>query len=1162
MSAILSNDSFPERLRCPVCSALLPIRSARQICLRCALENLGDDLEPSVDIPTIGQQLAGYQLLEEIGRGATGVVFRARQAGLDREVAVKVLQLGPLAPAEENTRFRREAVAVARLRHPHIVPILEINEAAGWIFLVFDLIHGCSLAARLDEGWPTPRTAARWMRDAADALAHAHARGVIHRDLKPANILLDKKEQVYLTDFGLAKLLDLDGAVTGTSDFVGTIAYLAPEQAGAIRHPIGPCTDVYALGAILYHCLTGQPPFGRQDPASVLRAVAEEDPVNPQIRAPLVPKDLATICLKCLSKPPSDRYASAEELRDDLDRFLHDEPILARRVGLGERAVRWVRRNRVVTTLAVALVLSMATGLVLLNAARNREAMVASLNHNLLTRQYVARGFVSIEKGDWTSSLAWFSEAWQHENPLPFTPADDVHRLRLASTLARSPHLKGVFKTEENVPVLAVDPTGRRFVAGDRLGSISVWETETGVRLAGPWKFSYPVICLVWSPDGKRFAAGLGQIRGDGGVLMVDLQTHQERFVEQKQHPIRAIDFSRDGQFLATGSTSGECRVWSVPDMTPLGKPHYHADTISAMHFSPDGNRILVASWDGTASVWDWKNANRILEVNHEGYVRDAALSPDGRVFVTASADGTAQIWDSTTGKAMTPVLRHQSQVTAVSFSADGKQVATASNDGTARVWDVQTGASVLGPLVHSSAVRKILFSPDQTHLLTGTAGGSVGIWNLKVGAPEYFSLVLIPHIQSLAWVQNGKGFLTSDGSTLVRYYTLPEDTAHVKELLLEEEPNELALSPDGSTVLVALDSPTAVLWRWRDDGVKPLLLPSEGPVHDAGFTRDGTRCYTASKAGTARIWDVATGKPITRPMVQANPLYVGLFTIDGNILLTGDEKGEVRRWNAKTGQLLEPVWNYSGKVRQMACSPDGRYIAAAGDVINPATPSEESGRVRIWDAVTGAPCSPWIRRERFVNRLEFSPDSRLLLVGSRDGLASVYSVEKPETSIVELSHRSEVLSASFSPDGLRIVTGELSGVGHIWDAATGQLLHTIRSQHGRSFDWSSGDGRWVVSKGRDLGAQVWDVATLDPILPPMVHQDVIRGGILSSDNSLFVTMAPDRRVKVWSLEIPRQNREELRRQAALISNQSVSPEGVLETLSSEQYLQIWRQKP
>jgi serine/threonine protein kinase len=294
-----------------------------------------------------------------------GVVYKARQKSLNRLVALKMILAGTHAGPEQTARFRAEAEAVARMQHPHVVQVYEVGEHIGRSFFSLEFCPGGSLAERF-QGQPQPaRTAAALVQTLAGAVQHAHTHGIIHRDLKPANVLLAEDDALKVSDFGLAKQLDASAAQTQTGSIVGTPSYMAPEQTAGHSKQIGPATDVYALGAILYEALTGRPPFRAATPLETLEQVRCQEPVPVRQLQPHVPKDLETICQKCLHKEPARRYAAAAALADDLERFLAGRPIQARPVGPVERLRRWCGRNPVVAGLSAAAALFLLAGTVI-----------------------------------------------------------------------------------------------------------------------------------------------------------------------------------------------------------------------------------------------------------------------------------------------------------------------------------------------------------------------------------------------------------------------------------------------------------------------------------------------------------------------------------------------------------------------------------------------------------------------------------------------------------------------------------------------------------------------------------------------------------------------------------------------------------------------------
>ena len=375
---------------CRKCGAAIPPNSPQQSCGACLLETGldSDEAVAGADDPGSANispsrmlmDFGDYELLEQIGRGGQGVVFRAHQKSLNRTVALKVISLGQWASEAHVKRFRREAEAAARLEHPCIVPIYEVGERDGSCYFSMKFVEGGQLDEVIRREPMPPRRAAELIAKVARTVHYAHEHGILHRDIKPGNILLDKNGEPHLTEFGLARLVESESTVTRTLEVLGTPSYMAPEQAVGNKAHLTSATDVYGLGAVLYQLLTGQPPFAGGTTYETIKLLLETEPRQPRFLNPKIDRDLSTICLKCLEKDPARRYPSALALAEDLERWLKHEPIQARRTGIFARGRKWVRRNPTSAFLAASLVaLAAASGWIVWKSEMIRHPVTAGI---------------------------------------------------------------------------------------------------------------------------------------------------------------------------------------------------------------------------------------------------------------------------------------------------------------------------------------------------------------------------------------------------------------------------------------------------------------------------------------------------------------------------------------------------------------------------------------------------------------------------------------------------------------------------------------------------------------------------------------------------------------------------------------------------------------
>jgi WD40 repeat protein/tRNA A-37 threonylcarbamoyl transferase component Bud32 len=705
-------------------------------------------------------------LLEEIGHGGMGVVYKARHVGLDRFVAIKMIRSGELADPIERGRFEAEARAVARLSHPNIVQIFEVGEFEGRAFLVLEYVRGESLADALRGPPFAPKPAATLIATLARAVEHAHEAGIVHRDLKPANILIQKSDAKTqesslntiltlatselcpkITDFGLAKRLDSDG-LTRTGDFLGTPSYASPEQAAG-RTDVGVAVDVYSLGAILYHLITGRPPFVGDSPIETLDQVRFVEPVSPARLRPNLPRDLVTIVLTCLQKEPARRYRSAHDLADDLNRFLAGESIKARPTGSIERVAKWIRRRPGISSLLAFVILLTIAGLVSVTVLWRREAAARAAEQELREQGEAQKAELLIAN----ARFAWLNDDLVQSRqslsacPERFRNADWDYLDRACSALRVS-----IPSLSSTIMHLAFSPDGRKLISFAFNGDVAGWDTATGEslfvakrgmptndqvyniaftpsgKLAAPtrvvnnekgklrhtaemrlydpsngkviggWKRPEELFQFTVSPDG-RLAAFMADQSND--LLLLDTETG----IEQRRLAIpsttqKAGIFSTDSKLISTRAVMTEVKVWDIETGAPQ-RAHKVADEFSLttlMALGPNGRRYA-----GPIQHRDRPVELLVLDSGRElfrnrtpfAFVNGVDFSPDGRLVTTFGREQFGlTIWDADTGAERVILRGFRSAPRALTFSHDSRELAVAYQDGRIAIWTLNpTGA-------------------------------------------------------------------------------------------------------------------------------------------------------------------------------------------------------------------------------------------------------------------------------------------------------------------------------------------------------------------------------------------------------------------------------------------------------------------------------------
>lgn len=1027
--------------------------------------------------------IPGFEMLEELGRGGMGVVYRARQRALNRVVALKMVLDGSSTESTDLLRFLAEAEAIAAVEHPNVVRVYECGRAGERPYLAMEYLPGGSLIRLLKAGGRlSPMIGAIFVEKIARGVQAVHDVGIIHRDLKPGNVLLDTNFEPKVTDFGLAKRAGHQD-LTKSGTVMGTPAYMAPEQARGGTKFVGPSADIYAIGVILYECITGRRPFESDDAIALIRMVIDDSPPKPRQIVSQISRDLERICLKCLEKAPHERYPSAAALADDLHRFAVGEPISVRPATPVEQAFKWAKRY---PTRAGLIGLSIIAGLLMgisisvfglwqrAESAKADVEVALGVAESAQSQAEAARfeaveARAKVELALTAETVAKTNEAKLKEELASLNYArtvDLAHRevkegntaraLQLLDQCAPSQrhwewqYVRGLCQNQQqNISVgetgilsVAFHPNGRH-LAVPQPDKIVICDTLTGTifkELPTKPKFYKSVL---YDSTGTN----LWGLDVTGHLTCWNCTTWDVRFhVKAHEEMGRGMVTSRSGKRLLTFGLDSEPILWDVERKEKIHSlAGGHFSTIVFAEFFVDEKRIVTSDIEGNTIVWDLVTGKKLPVVLFPKLPKFSkviiAMSPSGKRLLSVTGSSTQPILrDANDGTEILRLRGSHEMINAIQFLSETEAI-SAGHDGILRRWDLKTGEEIQRYIGHVKPIfgLDICRIDGKDRIATGDLGGKVMIWN----ADRHTGVTFLQDEIQLDRPLAGQVVKASPDGT--QYLTGRTNMANT-------------MGPECRELL---------LWDSKSKTLMKRLGQHEGKILSAAFDASGGRIASGSEDGAAMIWSVAShAKPI-RLKIGNDPFedaeenlkkdrlnkqlgilekrngnaIIGIEFLpgDANRIVTLNRKGVLRLWDIAQQRNIWAERKHEEESSTLAISPDGRTIATGGRL----------GRVTLSDADTGR-TRQQIRMSdnQFVSSVAFHPNGKTFAMASSTNGIAIWDVETGEKRRDLGSDKLyNYLVMTFSADGRRLIVGSRDQILQLWDTTSWTPLVTIREQ-------------------------------------------------------------------------------------------------------------------
>jgi WD40 repeat protein/serine/threonine protein kinase len=1096
-----------------------------------------------------------FERKQFLDSGNLGEVYFAKDLELNRLVVAKYIK--PERSGERLTQalFHLEGEVTGALEHPNIVPVYGLGkDSKGRLYYAMRYIRGRKFTRVIAEYHQIPKSESskkhealigmlQYFQSACLAIEYAHSKGVLHCDIKPDNIMIGDYGEVFVVDWGLVVVC---GEVMSSSDMQmietmdrlkmppyrpselassglheqqggsrkgvgGTPAYMAPEQFKATMEEdismVTPSSDIYALGATLYHLLTGRAPHlpkseSKESPdAFFFRITTGMIPKPKEINFD-IPNSLEGITRKAMEVNPKDRYGSARELEGDIKRWVADEPVTAYEENVLERSSRFARKNRALLISVSILLVFLAVGgigygtitqgfnqqLRLSEQSAKENARIAIeekekalRNENLANEEKLkataseklaqqqkeqANQQLNINRIQ-TAYTEWlYGDAKVTQEQLESIPIGQrgwehgfLTKLSKAGQVILDGHLG-------EVPCVAFSRGAERFITGSTDKTIKVWDAKNGREIHSLKGHSEKINSLDISHDGKKVVS----CGGDRKIKVWDATTGGEICtLTESEAEIHSVFLNKDGSKMVSGGADGKVTLWDLDTRKIIKIFESHEGDVFSVSFSSDEQKIISAGSDKFVRIWDVTTGKQTLSFKAlDGIIYSACLSPDGSKILTAGYDLLVRVWDATNGVEIYSLVGHTDTVSCARFSHDGKKIVSAGWDKNIKLWDVSTGKEIRNLKGHSESVSCISLSPDCRRIISGSNDKTARVWNLEIT----------------------EGVLTFQGH--------------------EDSVTSVAFSPDGKQIAGGNGDKTIKIWDIQTNRELLCLRGHEESVECVAYSPDGRKIASGSSDNTIRIWDAKTGREIR--ILKGHELTVAslAFNPDGRKIVSAGWDNKIKIWDSERGREIINIDGHNDCVTTVTISPNGQQIASGS----------RDKTVKVWDSESGRNILILEGHTDYVTSVSFSPNGRQIATGSLDNSVKVWDLASGVELQTLFGHSAGVHSLVYSMDGRRIASGCVDGTVKLWDATNGFEIITLKDNTDMIFSLAfSRDGKKLASGSADTTLKLWEYEDENETMIFKSKVGIIEKVVFMNDGKYIICRNEKNKKQLWNLE-------------------------------------------